>query len=95
MQIENDSSRVISPSLDHVLAEIKQIVGEHQEIAPAKIHQDDELEADLKCDSLDIVDITMDVEEHFGITVPDDAAEQIRTVGDIASRVCQLLAHTA
>ena len=46
---------------------------------------------DLGYDSLDIVEATMEVEEHFNITVPDDQAEPIRTVGSIVDGVMRLL----
>ncbi len=37
---------------------------------------------DLGADSLDIVELVMELEEEFDITIPDDAAERIRTIGD-------------
>ena len=37
---------------------------------------------DLGADSLDVVEIVMDLEEEFGITIEDTDAEHIRTVGD-------------
>jgi len=37
---------------------------------------------DLGADSLDTVEIVMDFEEKFGIEIPDEDAEKIRTVGD-------------
>ena len=37
---------------------------------------------DLGADSLDTVELVMAFEEEFGCEIPDDAAEQIQTVGD-------------
>lgn len=37
---------------------------------------------DLGADSLDTVELIMEFEKAFNITIPDDAAEQISTVGD-------------
>jgi len=37
---------------------------------------------DLGADSLDTVELIMEFEKKFGITIPDDAAEKISTVGD-------------
>jgi acyl carrier protein len=34
-------------------------------------------------DSLDIVELMMELEEEFEITIPDDVAEKIKTVGDL------------
>ncbi len=38
---------------------------------------------DLGADSLDVVELVMALEEEFGIEVPDDDVENIRTIGDI------------
>ncbi len=40
---------------------------------------------DLGADSLDIVEMIMQMEEDFGITIPDEDAEKIKTVGDAIS----------
>jgi len=37
---------------------------------------------DIGADSLDIVELVMELEEEFEITIPDDQAEQIKTVGE-------------
>ncbi len=37
---------------------------------------------DLGADSLDTVELIMDLEKEFGVTIPDDEAEKIATVGD-------------
>lgn len=37
---------------------------------------------DLKADSLDVVELVMAFEDKFGVTIPDDDYEKIRTVGD-------------
>lgn len=42
-------------------------------------------------ESLDLVEIAMEVEEHFGISVPDEFGEQNHTIGEIGDRVLQLL----
>ncbi len=38
---------------------------------------------DLNADSLDIVEMMMELEENFGITIPDEEATQMSTIGDI------------
>lgn len=37
---------------------------------------------DLKADSLDVVEMVMEFEDSFDITIPDDDYDKIRTVGD-------------
>ena len=42
---------------------------------------------DLGTDSLDIVELIMEFEEEFDIDIPDDAAEQIQTVGQVIAHI--------
>ena len=44
---------------------------------------------DLGADSLDIVELIMAFEEAFGIEIPDEAAEKIKTVQDVVSYIEQ------
>lgn len=41
------------------------------------------LESDLGADSLDVVELMLDVEKDFGIVIPDDEVGGVKTVGDI------------
>ena len=56
-----------------------------------QLTNDADLERDLGADSLDIVQITMAVEESFGITIPDDVTGKVRTVGDLFELLAELL----
>lgn len=53
------------------------------------IKRESSLVDDLGCDSLDIVELTMTVEEEFNIEIPDDDAEKFQnaTVGDVVDYV--------
>ena len=42
---------------------------------------------DLGADSLDIVDLVMSLEDEFGVEIPDDQVENIKTVGDIVKYI--------
>lgn len=56
---------------------VSQLGVNEEEITPASSFTDD-----LGADSLDIVELVMAFEEKFGIEIPDDETEKIRTVGD-------------
>jgi len=71
--------------------DVKRIVAEHMGIAADTIQDDSNLEIDIGCDSLDLVEIMMEVEEHFDIKVPDEIAEEVDTIGDVADGVLGLL----
>jgi acyl carrier protein len=74
---------------------VKRIVGEQTGMAPEKIRETHELINDLGCDSLDVTEIAIEAEDHFGISVPDEVAQHSRTVGDIVDGLLQLLAQPA
>jgi acyl carrier protein len=42
---------------------------------------------DLGADSLDIVELVMKMEEEFGIEIPDEEAEKIKTVNDVVEYI--------
>ena len=50
---------------------------------------------DLKADSLDVVELVMALEEEFDIEIPDDAAEQIDTVGKAVEYINEKVGATA
>jgi len=84
------SSRVI-PSRPQVIEDVKRIVAEHMGIPADTIRESSNLETDIGCDSLDLVEIMMEVEEHFDIEVPDEIGNEVDTIGDVADGVLGLL----
>ena len=60
--------------------QVKKIVIDHLGIEESKITSDSKFIEDLGADSLDTVELVMAFEEKFGIEIPDDAAETIRTI---------------
>lgn len=91
MTVSTTISDKAVPTRMDVLADVKQIVAEFTSVPLDEIQESHDLFNDLGYDSLDIVEATMEVEEHFNITVPDNQAEPIRTVGSIVDGVMRLL----
>ena len=65
---------------DDVSSKIRKIVADHLGIDEAKVTEESSFIDDLGADSLDTVELVMAFEEQFGIEIPDDAAETIRTI---------------
>ena len=57
------------------------IVAEQLGVDKDKINLETSFVNDLGADSLDTVELVMELEEEFDINIPDDAAEKIQTVG--------------
>lgn len=60
---------------------VKDIVSEQLGADKEKIAMETSFVNDLGADSLDTVELVMELEEEFDINIPDDAAEKIQTVG--------------
>lgn len=52
-------------------------------ISEDEIKEESRLVEDLMADSLDIVELIMDLEAEYGVQIPDDELPNMRTVGDI------------
>ena len=92
--VNNIGSSNYLPNRQQVLAEVMAIVAQHSTTPVESMRETDKLEADLGCDSLDAVEIVMEVEENFDISISDEAAERASTLGAIADGVMELLPQT-
>ena len=66
---------------------VKKIVVEHLGVDEEKVTEEAHFIDDLGADSLDTVELVMAFEEEFKVEIPDDAAENIQTVGDAISYI--------
>mgnify|MGYP003304171239 CR=1 FL=1 len=62
--------------------QVKKIVAEKLGVSEDKVTETAAFVNDLGADSLDVVEFVMEVEKEFDITIPDDAAAKLVTVGD-------------
>lgn len=68
-------------SSNEVFDRVKKIIVNHLGSEESKVAEEASFIDDLGADSLDQVELVMAFEEEFGIEIPDDAAENITTVG--------------
>jgi len=68
--------------MSDIAERVKKIVVEHLGVEDDKVTEAASFIDDLGADSLDTVELVMAFEEEFGVEIPDDAAENIVTIGD-------------
>jgi acyl carrier protein len=69
----------VVPSVEERVIEI---VCENLGVNKEQVTRQTSFQEDVGADSLDIVELVMELEEEFEITIPDDQAEKIKTVGE-------------
>jgi acyl carrier protein len=61
---------------------VKEIIAKELEVEVKQLTPDAKFIEDLGADSLDIVELVMALEEEFGLDIPDEEADKLKTVGD-------------
>ena len=65
------------------LDDLKKLLAENLEVPEETIKPESKLKEDLGADSLSLVEIAMDIEEDYDISISDEAAEKFITVQDV------------
>ena len=69
------------------LETLQKIIAKILNVDPSEVTEETTFAEDLGADSLDTVELIMELEKEFDITIPDDQAEKIATVGDAIAYV--------
>ena len=67
---------------NEIFERVKKVIVDHLSVNESKVTIDSNFIDDLGADSLDTVELVMSFEEEFGVEIPDEHAEKIRTVKD-------------
>lgn len=65
-----------------VLEKVKKIIVDRLGVEESKVTLEASFKDDLGADSLDVVELVMELEDEFGVEISDDDAANINTVGD-------------
>lgn len=70
-----------------VFEKVKKFLGEQLEVDPEGITMETNIADELGADSLDVVELLIAIEEEFGVEIPDDKIEGLRTVGSVVDYI--------
>ena len=75
-----------------IAAQVKAIIVEKLSVEESEVVESATFTGDLGADSLDTVEMIMEFEKKFGVSIPDEEAEKIATVGDAIAFIEKALA---
>ena len=76
-------------NIEEVEAKVIDIVSEQMGVDKAEVSRDTSFINDLNADSLDTVELVMEFEDEFDMSIPDEEAEKIQTVGAAIDYISQ------
>ena len=73
--------------MSEIAAKVIAIVVDKLGVEESQVTPEASFTGDLGADSLDTIELIMEIEKEFGISIPDDQAEKITTVGDAIAHI--------
>jgi len=77
-----------------IFNQVAEIIADKLGVAESEITENANFVADLGADSLDVVELVMEIEKTFDINIPDQDAEGFKTVGDAVEYLTGKLKHS-
>jgi acyl carrier protein len=74
---------------EEILGKIQEITADRLGVDEGDVTSDASFREDLEADSLDLVELIMELEEQFGMEIPDEEAEKITTVEEAVDYVME------
>jgi acyl carrier protein len=72
---------------EDILERVKKIVADRLDVDEADVKLEASFKEDLEADSLDVVELVMELEDEFDLEISDEDAEKILSVGDVVEYI--------
>ncbi|HLR24095.1 MAG TPA: acyl carrier protein [Pseudogracilibacillus sp.] len=73
--------------MSEVFDKVKEIIVDQLDVEESAVTMEASFNDDLEADSLDVVELVMELEDEFDLEIADEDAEQIKTVGDAVNYI--------
>ena len=74
-------------SIEEIFQTMRELAAEQFAMEPAEITMETSFEEDLGADSVEVIDLLMSLEDEFQVEIPDEAIDEIRTVGELTAYI--------
>ena len=79
----------MAASRDEVFERVKEVLTEQLGVEEGDITEEASFQEDLDADSLDLVELIMELEDQFGVKIPDEEAQGIKTVNQAVDYIME------
>ena len=79
----------MAASREEIYERVKEVLSEQLGIEEAEVTEEANFQEDLDADSLDLVELIMELEDQFGVKIPDEEAQGIKTVNQAVDYIME------
>ena len=83
----------VKATTEQVVEKVTDIIAEHTDVERSQVTREAVFYTDIPTDSLTMIEMLMSVEEELDISIPQEASDGMRTVGDVLDYVCSRVAE--